>query len=163
MQDNHESTKKKLKIIGGILLVVGAVFAITGFISFFSAFNNGGWPELFWMAFLGLPMCGIGGSIIGIAYKREISKYMKDESVPVINEAAEELSPAVKAVTRAVKDGVGGSRGGSNITCKCGEVNPPDGKFCTRCGAPLLSACPHCGGTVDADDKFCGNCGNKIR
>ena len=160
MSDNHQNTKKKLKIIGTILLIVGIVFAATGFISFFSAFNHGGMPELFWMAFIGLPMCGVGGMILSFAYKREISKYVKDESVPVINEAAEDLSPAVKAVVRAVKDGTGERHG---ITCRCGEVNPPDGKFCTKCGAPLLSACPHCGGTVDADDKYCGNCGKKIR
>lgn len=159
-QNKHNEVKKKLKIVGVILLVAGGVFAIAGFASFFSAFGNGGIPKYFWMAFLGLPMCGVGGSLLTFAYKREISTYVKNESVPVINEAAEELTPAVKAVVGAVKESSGAPRG---IVCQCGEVNPTDGKFCTRCGRPLYSACPHCGAAVDADDKYCGNCGGKIR
>lgn len=160
MSDNHENNKKKLKIIGIIILVIGIIFALAGFISFFTAIGEGaGFPRYFWMAFVGLPLCGVGGMLLSFAYKREISTFVKNESVPVINEAAEELTPAVKAVVKAVRDDGGSVKG---ITCECGEVNPPDCKFCTKCGKPLYSACPNCGAAVDADDKFCGNCGSKI-
>ena len=43
MNENHkhESTKKKLKIIGFIIVGAGLALSVTGLVSFFSAFRTG--------------------------------------------------------------------------------------------------------------------------
>ena len=74
--------------------------------------------------------------ILSFAFKQEISRYLKNESVPVINEASEELSPAIKNVASAVKQGLS---------------EDSDKKYCTACGAK-----------IETNDRFCGQCGNKL-
>lgn len=93
-EHKHEQTKRKLKIIGISILSIGLIFTIIGFISFFSSFGSGDMPSLFWCSFIGLPMFAVGLSITSLAFKREISRYVKNESVPIINEAGREVSPA---------------------------------------------------------------------
>jgi Double zinc ribbon len=46
----------------------------------------------------------------------------------------------------------------------CRAPNPPTGKFCHNCGAPLVTkrSCPSCGREVAAGIKFCGNCGTRM-
>ncbi len=132
----HEQTKKKLKIIGFILLGSGSILTVIGFISFFSAFNGGGFPSLFWCAMIGLPLLGFGGMITSLAFRREIARYIKNESTPIINEASQDLAPAIKNVVSAVKQGL---------------EEEKDKNFCTACGAKL-----------DPLDRFCGQCGTKL-
>lgn len=156
--NNHEETKKKLKIIGSVILGVGITLSAIGLISFFSAFGSDNFPKLFFLVFPGFPMIGIGASMLSFAYKREIMRYSKNESVPVINEAIEEVGPTVKKV-------VSGEKTSDKKTKKCpncGAENPDKNKFCPECGATLDKICPTCGNTVDADDKFCPNCGTKL-
>lgn len=158
---NHQKTKKTLKVISIVLLGCGIILAAIGFISFFSAFNNGGFPKYFWCTFVGLPMLGIGGSIASVANRREIATYMKNEDVPVVNEASKELSPAIKNVASAIKEGLSGTNT-DGIRCSCGELNEKGDKYCSACGKTLLSVCPYCGKEIDADDKYCGQCGNSL-
>jgi class 3 adenylate cyclase/tetratricopeptide (TPR) repeat protein len=42
---------------------------------------------------------------------------------------------------------------------KCQTENPEARKFCSECGAKLLSICPQCGFKNLPKDKFCGECG----
>jgi hypothetical protein len=49
------------------------------------------------------------------------------------------------------------------LTCpKCGLRNPPTGKFCNNCGAPLTRKCSRCGTDNNPSVNFCGNCGSKL-
>lgn len=156
--NNHEETKKKLKIIGSIILGVGITLSAIGLISFFSAFGSGDFPKLFFLVFPGFPMIGIGASMLSFAFKREIMRYSKNESVPVINEAIEEVGPKVKKV-------VSGEKPESEKVKKCpscGAENSDKNKFCPECGAALDKVCPKCGNKVGASDKFCPNCGTKL-
>ncbi len=103
--DKHNKVKTRLKIIGFIVLAIGLACTVTGMVDFFTtAMNMKGMPKLFWLLFIGVPMLGIGGALLGFAFKREIMRYTKNEAVPVINEASEELKPAVKSVAEAVKE-----------------------------------------------------------
>ena len=95
-KNNHESVKKKLKIIGFSLLAVGGVLTVIGFISFFSSMGSFGPPKFFWCAFLGLPLLGFGAMITSMAFRRELSKYAKDEMMPVVKEAGKEIAPTVQ-------------------------------------------------------------------
>ncbi len=159
----HKATKKKLKIFGFILLILGAACMVTGFVDFGLSMNSDSdMPSLFFLIFIGSPMLFIGISLVVFGYKKEITTYVKNESVPVINEAAEELKPAVKSVVGAVKEEL---QGGEThmVTCpRCGAKNPVGHKFCPECGGSLEKICPECGAKQEADDKFCGNCGAKF-
>jgi len=42
---------------------------------------------------------------------------------------------------------------------RCQHANPPGGKFCGNCGAPLAGTCPSCGAANLPAQKFCGECG----
>lgn len=53
----------------------------------------------------------------------------------------------------------------------CGSENPPEMKFCTKCGTKLEGSppatdltgfCPQCGSQVSPETQFCGHCGAKF-
>lgn len=112
-------------------------------------------PKLFFLAFIGLPMLGIGAGLLTLAFRREIATYSKNESVPVINEASSEIAPAIQNVVKAAKTE-------SGVRCECGALNDADAKFCKACGKPLAKTCDNCGENNSADSAYCNNCGNKL-
>lgn len=116
-------------------------------------------PKLFWLMFIGVPCLGVGGSLLGFAYRREIMNFNKNESVPVINDAAGEIAPAVRNIAEAVKT----ADEKPTVKCACGEENPAGSKFCRKCGRLLAGVCPDCGKEVGANDEFCNNCGAKLK
>ncbi len=155
--EKHEQLKKKLKIIGIIMVATGLALTIAGFVDFFKTMANPdkGMPKLFFMAFIGLPMLGIGAGLLTFAFRREIATYSKNESVPVINEASSEIAPAIQNVVKAAKTE-------SGVRCECGALNDADAKFCKTCGKPLAKTCDNCGENNSADSAYCNNCGNKL-
>ncbi len=158
----HERTKRILKIVGTVVLVCGIILFVAFFIDFMLViYETRGFPRLFVCGIIGLPMIGIGAMLLQCGNRREISRYFKDESMPVINEAVEDLTPAVKAVTEAVKE-AGEDDNTVKFCPSCGKQNQPQNKFCDGCGTRLYKVCPHCGKKQDADDSFCGNCGAKL-
>ena len=102
----HRQPTSILKILGVIFATGGLICAIIGFADFFRAFGGEGMPKLFFLCFIGFPMLFVGIVCLTFGFRKEITRYVKNESVPVINEAGEELQPAVRAVTRAVKEGL---------------------------------------------------------
>lgn len=44
----------------------------------------------------------------------------------------------------------------------CGADHPDDRRYCTSCGAPLLTLCPVCGSTNPPFARFCGSCGQGL-
>jgi len=158
--DNHENTKKILKITGGVLLGIGAILAIVGFIDFFTTMGEGGgMPKRFWCLFLGLPLCGVGGALLSVGFRREIMRYGKNEAMPVINEASEELQPVFQNVAEAIKQG---AEVKNNVCKTCGTANDGEAKFCKSCGKPLTITCPMCGESNMRDSSYCDNCGEKL-
>ena len=155
--EKHEQLKKKLKIAGFVLVIVGAVLVLAAFIDFFITVGNPdkGMPKLFFLAFIGLPMLGIGAGLLTFGFRREIATYSKNESVPVINEASSEIAPAIQNVVKAAKTE-------SGVRCECGALNDADAKFCKACGKPLAKTCDNCGENNSADSAYCNNCGNKL-
>ena len=160
-RERHNSIKKKLKIVGFICLIAGAVFTAIGLIALFASMGGSDLPTKVWCAFVGLPLLGIGFAITSFAFRREISRYVKNESVPVINEAGKELTPAVRDIASAVKEGLSDSTK-DEIRCSCGTLNNKGSKFCKECGKSFVSICPHCGQEIPADSAFCNHCGSKL-
>ena len=154
---NHEKHKLVIRIIGIVLLVIGAICAIIGFIDIFSTINRHEMSTKFYLAIIGLPLMGIGGGLTLISFHREISRYVKDETMPVLNEAGKEIAPAVRAVANAARGKT------EEIACPhCGGQNPAENTYCTACGKPLARKCPRCGAAVGADSAYCGKCGTKL-
>ena len=83
----HDQIKLTLKIIGISLIVIGAILVIVGMVDFFSAMNSEDMhaPTKFWCLFWGLPCVGIGIAMTVFGYRQEITRYIKNESVDVIN------------------------------------------------------------------------------
>ena len=151
----HARTKLILKIIGPVIIAGGVVLAAIGFIDLFS---HNGMPGKSRCLMLGLPVIAIGGMITMFAFKKEITRYVKNESVDIINETAKEIKPAVADIASAAKSGLTSD----TVICECGETNDKNNKFCKACGRPLRKTCPDCGSTAEADSVFCGNCGKKL-
>lgn len=154
----HESLKKKLKIGGTAVLAVGLVCAIVAFVDFFTSFANpeAGMPKLFFLGFIGMPLIAIGAIMLVFGFRREMGRFVKNESVPVVREAAEELTPTIGDVASAV-------RGDGKTECPyCHTANDVNSKFCKSCGKPIAKTCPYCGQTVDGDSAFCKNCGKRL-
>ena len=47
---------------------------------------------------------------------------------------------------------------------KCGELLPPDARFCDECGAKQTETivCSECGTVLDADVAYCPKCGMPV-
>ena len=159
-KDKHNRIKFAFKVTGIVLATAGAVLAVIGLVSFFSGFGTGQPPKLFWCAFLGLPMLGFGAMMLSLGFKREFSKYIKNETVPVINEAGQEIAPAVSAVAKAAKINTG-EKEESDSCPFCGKTNGDGAQFCRHCGSRLYIRCPNCGESVKYG-SYCDKCGAKL-
>lgn len=159
--EQHEKLKNKIKIAGFIALCTGLVLSAVAFVDFFLAIRSGDMPGLFFLFFIGFPLLGIGGGLLSFGYRREILRYGKNESMPVIKEAGREAAPVIKDMADAWRDGqnAGTER---KIICACGGENDADSRYCKKCGRPLSDVCPHCGKPIDRDSVYCRHCGGKI-
>ena len=147
---NSKNTKKTLKILGGTIATIGLTLAIVGFVNLFSASHSDGFPKLFWLSFVGLPMLAFGLMLLLFGFRREISRYAINATMPIVNETLQELSPAIQSLTEKV------------ISCDCGAKNLASSKFCSNCGKALVKTCPNCNQVVDSNANFCNVCGAKI-
>ena len=156
LKKKHERTKRTLKIIGVVIAVIGLGLAVMGGVDMISSVSDDKMPTLFWGLIVGLPMLGIGGMFCLMGFRKEITRYVKNETVPVINETGQEIRPAISAIAGAVKNAEG------NICPHCGNPNDETAKFCRHCGAELSVVCPSCGEKVKAG-KFCDKCGKLLQ
>lgn len=159
MENNkHSKTKKIFKIAGITLALIALACIITGFADFFIKIRNEEMPSLFFLLIIGFPCLGVGLALTMAGFRKEIMNYVKNESVPVINDMNREIAPGIGAIADAIKNS-----DTQTVTCKeCGEQNPADSNFCKKCGATLKHACPDCNAPVDGDSLFCPRCGRRL-
>ena len=149
----HEKTKKVIKIVGPIILVLGIISLIVGIVISFQ-----GEMSFIWLPIVSMVAIFIGSTLTIFGYRREMARYAKNESVPVINEASEDFKPTFKNIAEAFKDD-----SSSNHRCPyCGHDVDENSKFCSNCGKQLTVICPHCHQEVDPG-KFCSNCGKPLQ
>jgi len=150
-RDGYETTRRGLRAVGPVVLALGGVLLAIGLIDFFSAFGGHGRPTLFWMAFVGLILTGVGVQLTTAGFGREILKFQ-----------ARQARPAVRDVTSAVREGWDG--GGDVTRCpECGEPIKEADRFCDRCGRELaVTRVCACGQHNDADARFCSACGEPL-
>lgn len=155
--EKHKKTKTILKITGISLIAVSLVFIIMGFIDVFSVMSKQDMrmPKIY-LLMIGFPLFAVGMTLTINGFRREISTYVKNESVPVFNEMGKEIVPGVSAISGAVFN--------KAVICpKCNEVNEAGSKFCKKCGEPLQKVCVNCGHVLDAGSEFCPQCGVRVR
>jgi ribosomal protein L40E len=139
--------RSALRIIGPLLFGIGLILAIAGMASFFSSFGSfSGPPTGFWMAFVGLPLMGVGGWITQFAYLGPASRYVAGEVTPTLRDTLGAL-------------GIGGER---RLCAACGAENDAEATFCDSCGKPLDQTCASCGARNDAKAQFCDSCGKPL-
>jgi hypothetical protein len=106
-EEHNRPIRGVLRFLGFVLLPIGAIFALIGFVDFFSAFGGGGPPTKFWCAFVGLPLVAAGVACLKAGYIRTIGKYVAGEGVPIVTEsaryAARELRPTFKERVQDLK------------------------------------------------------------
>ena len=161
MDEKHLKTKKILKTLGPILLIIGVVLDVVGLVDFFIAFANFGTPNLFWTLFIGLPLTGFGVFITIVGNMHEIHKYGVDESKDIKKDLANYMLDGTRdQVVKTVDEIKNGSD--EKICPHCGNKIPRDSTFCPDCGKKLEKICSSCGEANEGDAKFCKQCGKKF-
>lgn len=144
---NQAGWRSFLRIGGPVLFAIGLALTAGGMVSFFSAFASFGMPTHFWLAFVGMPLMGLGIAMMRAGFLGPASRYV-----------AGELTPTLRDTIGAL--GLGG--GGELVCPACGGRNARDARYCDDCGSPMATTCPSCGATNAADARFCDDCGTEI-
>lgn len=174
-ENRYEGTAKKFRIIGLILVLIGAGCVITAAVEFFIKMSSktfGDTPQLFFLFFVGFPFLVGGGVCLSLGYQRKMNSYIISQNAPVAKEAANYMldgtsdaiaQTAGKVANEINKNKTTAVEGVTGNTCeKCGFTNPAGAKFCAKCGAPIVKKCPYCGTENDDGAKFCNNCGKSL-
>lgn len=166
----HDALRNTLRVVGPVILLAGLVFLFVGVVDFFRAFGGTEPPRLFWCAFLGIPLLGVGGALSSYGYMGRFMRYVAGETAPVgkdtFNYLADGTRQGVQAMAGAIGQGLreGGPGSGSATVMRCHKCNAllsAEAKFCSQCGQALgkTKPCPNCRELNDPDARFCDNCG----
>lgn len=155
---NHEKTKRILKIIGPIILIIGISLALIAIVPFVFMQET----DTFGLAFIAFPLIFIGSSLTAIGFHREIVKYgideNKDNAKYMANYMMDGTRENVVRSANAIRDGYIKK----SFCPYCGCENDSDASFCKECGKSLKKICPKCGEENDSNAKYCDNCGTKL-
>ncbi len=108
----HQNLKVRtvLRLVGPVTAVVGLTLMIIGFGSFFASFGSFAPPRFFWCAFAGMPLLFVGIVMCKFGYLGAFQRYVAGESAPVakdvVNYMGENAQPGIKAVAKAVTEGI---------------------------------------------------------
>lgn len=176
--NQHRSNRSALRIIGPLILGIGVLLTVIGLLGFFSAFGSepsfDGPPagiKLFSLAFIGIPMMGIGGAITKFAFMGAVARYAVSELAPVGKDTANYMidgtKDAVGDLAQSVGAGIAAGMSGerpttATVDCPgCGEACDSGARFCSDCGTAIPGEvrCERCGEMNEPDAKFCDQCG----
>ncbi|MHC4212200.1 MAG: zinc ribbon domain-containing protein [Planctomycetota bacterium] len=169
----HNRIRKKLRIIGPILLGVGVLLTGIAFGSFALSFIFDISPFGLFLAFIGMPLTFAGAVCCMYGYMGKLARYTAQETAPVgkdtFNYLADGTQEGVRAVAGAIgqglREGMSQNGGESKLRCsQCGSGQDSDAKFCDDCGAAINKEriCPKCDNRNDGDARFCDNCGQEL-
>jgi len=168
ISSTYAGPRSLLRLLGPVLMVIGGIFTIIAMIDFFTSFGTFNAPSKFWMAFVGLPLIGVGTWMARFGYLGVAAGYVAGEVAPIAKDVAnyladeteEATATVARAITRGVTEGVG--RETTRKTCPhCRADNDPDADYCASCGKGLTKTkpCPACGHLSYPDAHFCDECG----
>jgi hypothetical protein len=176
----HQNVRRVLRVVGPIVLGVGILFMLAGFVDFAlvmaKPFQRE--PTLFWCFFIGMPLLFVGIVMTHAGFAGKIMRYWSQEIAPpavdTFNYAAREGRHGVQQIAGAIGEGLRGAVGAAagasgppviHIRChKCNHDNESGARFCSRCGVSLGKSvpCTGCGELNDPDARFCDNCGQAM-
>ena len=106
-EEQYKKTKKKVSLIGILLICVGLLLAIVGYVTTFTMHSE---TDLFGLMFLGMPMLFIGTFLTVVSHMREISAFTAQQQMPIAKEGVEKMAPSVgvaaKEIAKGVKEGL---------------------------------------------------------
>ena len=106
----HSNIRTVLRVGGPVIAGFGLLFMIVGFGSFFASFGSFEPPRFLWCAFVGMSLMSVGIVMCMFGYLGAFQRYVAGESAPVakdvVNYMGENIQPGVKAVVKAVTEGV---------------------------------------------------------
>lgn len=154
-EEMYKRWKRRLIVIGSILLVVGIPLLIVGIVNFAKMFiamgssdnsqqaissNSGKGILGFFLMAAGLFSTFYGVGFFRRAFIREITSFGAATVAPVakdvVDYSADEITPSVaksvKTITEAVKEGIVGEE--DKYCSECGAKNKKTSNFCSKCG-----------------------------
>lgn len=163
LKDNPKA-KVKFRTLGFITLTIGVICLTIAVVEFIRSFNeNSGFPKLFFLGFIGIPLIAIGAMCLRCGYMKEINAYVASETIPVQTEAMNYVLNGTREELAKTISEIKNSSEKKGIQCpKCGRINETDAIFCDNCGSPISKKCPNCGEENDGDSEYCRKCGTKI-
>ena len=154
---DYSKTKKTFRTLGFIILPIGLVLSIIGFIDFFMSFNSMTQPKLFFCLFIGLPLTSIGIIFLILGFMKELNSFAASQSAPVHKDV---INYMLDGTREEVNKTINASK---KIICpECKAENDKDALFCSTCGHKLKNKSQKCNAENDADAKFCKNCGEEL-
>lgn len=153
--DKHRKIKIILRVIGFICLPAGIILLLCGTIPFFR-----GDVSTFNLNFIAMPLIFVGAVCLSWGFMREVNKYVADENLPVVTDAANKILSGTREETVKTAAQIKGQA--LPVCPACGELNECGANFCDKCGTPLKRKCPDCAEMNGADAKFCRNCGKEL-
>lgn len=110
LSSKHANIRTGLRIAGPTFLLIGLIFTLIGFVSFFSTFGTfDGPPRYFWCAFLGLPLMFVGTALSMFGFIGAFYRYTAGEAAPVakdvVNYMGENTRPGIKNIAKAATEG----------------------------------------------------------
>ncbi len=134
------------RVLGVVLVLVGLALFGTALADFLAGFSSPGrgLPTKLWMAFVGLPVLGVGLWAVMAGFMGTASRYVAGETLPV------------------VKDGLGYLTQGHGLggLGRVAEATPTDrataAGYCTECGAALPAT------ALSGPARFCSGCGHAV-
>jgi len=106
----HNTIRAVLQVGGPLVAILGLIFTIVGFGSFFWSFGTFESPRYFWCSFIGLPLLFVAAVMCMLGYMGVFYRYIAGESAPVakdtFNYLGEGVQPGVKAVAKSVTEGI---------------------------------------------------------
>lgn len=152
-QPQNKKVSSVFIIIGSIVIGIGLIFAIWGFIKVANFMSSGDMP---WPLFIGMPMFMFGLMLLLVGLRPKIAKLNAklynetldvagdeikeagmntiDLAAPVVDKAVDSITPNITQIVKSVKDGVSEEKTEDTMYCKhCGKLIDADSKFCKHC------------------------------
>jgi hypothetical protein len=159
--NENKALKKKLRVFGITLLLLGGLLMMIGLIDFFSP----GMPELFFLIFMAMPILFAGSVMTMYGYMGAVARYSATQMAPVAKDTINYMVDGTKASVTGLASGIIKEvKGTPKVeTCDhCGHEVQKGKKFCIHCGKKLLVHCPSCDHANLQSAQFCADCGTKL-
>jgi len=166
--NENSKTRNVLKVVGPITLGIGVICLVIAMVDFFGVFNgDGGFPTLFFLAFIGIPLIGLGAGMTQFAFMGKIARYTAGQMAPVAKDVTNYMLDGTKesitGIVSSVANEIKAPANATPVKCPaCGEVANPGAVFCDHCGRPLFKVCAECNTKNDPDAHFCQKCGKPM-